>query len=180
MDAVIDEARPGDVPGVVAVHRAVSLATYPSAAHGVTVDDVRRRLDHGELSARRTVELRAAVASDRDALYVVRSTHDRVVGFAHAESHLGDVRWVVALWVLPTYQGRGLGGRLLRRCLAWHGVDEPVYVRVVAYNEHALTFYRRFGFVPTDRDVPVVDGNARRLGLRELPRVELVRPAGAS
>jgi GNAT superfamily N-acetyltransferase len=178
-DVTVEEARPDDVAALLAVQRAAWLATYPSVEHGVAVDDVLLRLEgvDGERLARRVATIRDGVASDREAVYVARSGDGDVVGLAHARAWTDAPREVVALYVLPAWHGRGLGGALLRRCLTWHGDAEPVRASVVTYNRRALDLFLRYGFRPTDG--PAVDRIARERGLPELPRVELVRPAGA-
>lgn len=50
---------------------------------------------------------------------------------------------VIRLGVLPPYQGRGLGARLLRRALE---LSERVMLTVVPTNTKALRLYHRHGF----------------------------------
>jgi hypothetical protein len=63
------------------------------------------------------------------------------------------------------------GGLLLTRTLAWHGDDQDVYLMVAAYNERAMRFYARFGFVvtgPAAGDALAIDGVV-------VPELEMVR-----
>jgi hypothetical protein len=57
------------------------------------------------------------------------------------------------------------------RNLAWHGEDQDVYLAVAAYNERAVWFYTRHGFVLTGQpghDEPAIDGVV-------MPELEMVR-----
>lgn len=57
---------------------------------------------------------------------------------------------VDSLYVRPDRRGQGLGGRLLQSALGWLHERQagPVGLHVVAGNDRALRWYRRFGFAP--------------------------------
>ncbi|KVL82862.1 acetyltransferase [Burkholderia ubonensis] len=66
---------------------------------------------------------------------------------------LGDVPMIGALFVRPTYHGRGIGGELLNRSLDWlksKGVDEVTLVTDPGSN--ADHFYQRRGWIRGDFD----------------------------
>ena len=48
------------------------------------------------------------------------------------------------LYVLPQYQNRGIGSRILQRCI--RQTSNPLYLYVFLSNEGAIRLYRRFGF----------------------------------
>ena len=87
-----------------------------------------------------------AWTSDGHRLYFL--DHNGVTaGFAHLGSRGGEIDWVEELFILPEYQGRGLGaaaleaiGELVR------GYSESLYLEVAARNLRALRLYRRVGF----------------------------------
>lgn len=115
---------------------------------------------------------RDAIAS-RD-VYVAR-VEGEVVGFSSPLVAPDGRHRVGSRYVLPSFQGRGAGSRLMRRNLAWHGAT-PVYLTVVAYNARTIEFYQRFGFQETGNRV--VDLTARDSGDKELPEIEMVRAVG--
>jgi GNAT superfamily N-acetyltransferase len=53
------------------------------------------------------------------------------------------------LSILPDFQGKGIGKRLLQTALDWLGTEKEVVLQVVSYNEKAIAFYRALGFVST-------------------------------
>ena len=48
------------------------------------------------------------------------------------------------LYVLPVYQGQGIGSEILKRCIAESKAD--MYLYVFRDNVRAIAFYERFGF----------------------------------
>lgn len=145
----------------------------------MTEADIRRRLDgdHGERVADRVGRWRHIIAARGEAseVYVARLA-GQLVGFTSPFVEPGGRHRVGSLYVLPRAQGQGVGSRLMRKNLDWHGTS-PVYLAVVAYNVRSIEFYRRFGFRETGRQVP--DLSAREGGDKELPEIEMMRPAGA-
>lgn len=55
--------------------------------------------------------------------------------------------------MLPGYQRQGIGKRLMELGLKWLGNDRDIYVNVVSYNDKAIRFYEKFGFVKTGKKV---------------------------
>lgn len=52
-----------------------------------------------------------------------------------------------ALYVLPGYQGRGIGKKLMELGLDWVDSDKQVVLEVAEYNNNAINFYKSFGFM---------------------------------
>lgn len=80
-----------------------------------------------------------------------------------AQAHL------VGVFVRPGHRGTGLTERLFAAALEWAwGLEEPVLARVRLFvheeNARAGAFYRRFGFVPSGKIVPMpTDPSAKEL-----------------
>lgn len=170
-------AAPADAAAIRSVQARTWLATYPNAALGITRDGLQRYLEgeKGERIAdriawtRRRIELRATEpAGGCDFVAVLDG---EVVGFTAPFVESSGRRRVGALYALPLAQGAGLGHRLLERNLTWHGADQEVHLTVAAYNERAIRFYARHGFVPTG---PLDDGELVIDGV-VMPELEMVR-----
>jgi len=52
-----------------------------------------------------------------------------------------------AMYVLPDYQGRGIGTRLMQEALAWLGTQQEITLWAAVFNPRPIAFYQRFGFV---------------------------------
>lgn len=71
-----------------------------------------------------------------------------VAGFA---SVWAADRFIHHLYVLPQYQGFGVGSRLLHECAEIYGL--PLSVKCDLCNENAGRFYRGKGWLPSERGV---------------------------
>jgi GNAT superfamily N-acetyltransferase len=73
----------------------------------------------------------------------------KVVGFTY--SFLRGSFWFLAdLFILPTYQGKGIGGNLIRKTLAsWkgHKISNRALI-TPAFNRVSVSLYMRFGMLP--------------------------------
>ena len=75
----------------------------------------------------------------------------RVVGFSMADSGTGEM-WVIA--VLPDYEGRGIGARLLELVERWlwaRGWQESWLTTAIDPSLRAYGFYRKYGW--EDREI---------------------------
>src|ERR1043166_912766 len=135
----IREAALDDVPAIARVHVQADWDTY-SALLGSQA----RALDLGESEDRWRRALR-----DGDIL-LVASDGDAIVGLGHA----GGDR-IGALYLLRSYQRRGIGRALLTRLLAALNKRSVAVARfdVVAVNVNAISFYRALGAYPIGRGI---------------------------
>jgi ribosomal protein S18 acetylase RimI-like enzyme len=71
--------------------------------------------------------------------------------------------FISELMILPEFQGRGIGGQLLRTeiCGA-DGMRKLIYLQVLQKNDRARAFYERWGFV--------VNGTTERYFTMSIPR----------
>jgi len=90
-------------------------------------------------------ELRAEVAAGVRFLGWEDDTDGRLAGVMGLQE-VADVALIRHAYVLPSYQRRGIGARLLETLLA--GLDRPVLVGTWAAAHWAVAFYRRHGFAP--------------------------------
>jgi ribosomal protein S18 acetylase RimI-like enzyme len=73
----------------------------------------------------------------------------KAVGFARTQLHRNENRlYLASLYLLPAWQNRGIGGKLLgvaQEQARAYGLDD-LWVGVMAQNENARRFYDRQGF----------------------------------
>lgn len=74
------------------------------------------------------------------------------------------------VFTFSTPQKAPVAQKLVSEFLDWIDQDQPTHLEVVSYNDRAINFYKKYGFVPT--------------GLSEfgdkIPCIEMMRPADKS
>ena len=148
MDIEIRDAVSTDADGIRQVQRLTWLATYPNDALGITREDIEALFAEQAAQPRR----HAINAHTQRHLWVAKG-QTGIVGMCLARTE-DEIRHIQALYVLPDYQGQGIGKRLMHAALAWLGADQPVTLGVATYNTQAIAFYQRLGFVPGETSSP--------------------------
>jgi ribosomal protein S18 acetylase RimI-like enzyme len=176
--AVIRPAVNEDAGGISRVNVQTWLATYPNDELGITAELLRLHLEGpaGEKAVERVARFRRGIAASSAAgassgCFVALGGGE-VVGYTFPHV-IGDGRHRVgALYVLPAFHGRGIGHLLLERNLGWHGDRQDVYLHVATYNERAIRFYERHGFVLTGEEAR---DDVAAIGDVRIPEVEMLR-----
>ena len=170
MEIIIERATPDDADAISELLRITWQATYPNEEVGISEEDIRLRTEgeHGERIPQNVENWRKRIETDDGtvAVFVAREA-GQVVGMA-APGIIDGQRRIGAMYVLPDAQGKGIGGRLMERALEWHGHEEDIYLLVASYNDNAINFYKRFGFVQTDTAV-IDKGNV--YGNTQIPEI---------
>jgi ribosomal protein S18 acetylase RimI-like enzyme len=176
MTIVIQDAIPNDDDGIRYVQHQTWLATYPNEELGITREAINARFVNvsPEIVRRRAVNKQRINADPSVHIWVAKNEHNSIIGFCIAvkEALNGHVQ---AIYVLPAYQGRGAGKRLMQAALDWLGDRKPVTLSVATYNKKAMAFYRTFGFALNDKmSEPTV---AQLPSGVNIPQVEMIRPS---
>ena len=115
--------------------------------HLAEVDALRQQL-LGEPSNLKFL-LSGLAAANQDHLVALDTASQAVVGYA-AAMHAGGESQLLAITVLPSWQGQGIATQLLVRLLdlAVDQGTEAFVLEVRVANRRAQELYRRFGFAP--------------------------------
>jgi len=172
MTVQIPDATPNDADGVGQVQQYTWLATYPNAELGITKEDIEASFhaSSSEEAVKRRQAWQQRINSDPLVHLWVAKHAERIVGFCLAKKE-GTQNRIQAIYVLPEYQRTGIGKRLLQTALDWLGSQQEVVLTVASYNQQAINFYSRFGFVPSGRP-----GHSRAAKLPSgavIPEIEL-------
>ena len=82
----------------------------------------------------------------------VETESDNVIGFVNATSDRVLSAYIPLLEVLPEFQGRGIGGELVRRLMA---KLDGLYMIDLVCNDDLIPFYEKFGLA-SSRSMKVV------------------------
>ena len=169
----ITEANPEDARTLAYIKQITWLTSYTNEEYGITEADVKSK----EFECEKLIHNRVQhLEADRTAnqTWVAREKAE-IAGYCRAVK--GDeFNEIVTLYLLPKWQSKGVGSRLLRRALEWLGDDKDVVLGVVQYNENAIRFYEKFGFELGERihhDAPTFPSG------KDLPEVAMRLKKGA-
>ena len=147
---VIRPASPEDAKSIQEVLYRTWLETYPNDSAGITMQDIETFFKDSFSDENIEDWRRNIVSLGDDCRLLVAADAQKIVGVCRAyrrEKH----NEVQAIYVLPAYQGRGIGKQFF---VALHGFFNPqkdITVQVATYNTKAVTFYEKLGFKDTGK-----------------------------
>lgn len=166
---VIDEAEQSDIPEILSVRRITWIETYPNTELGITREEIEEHMTHRDMDAPGTWSKRLKEETIQSHTWVAKEHHS-VVGFVSAQKS-EEVNKIMALYVLPTHQKRGIGRELVMKALSWLGKAKNISLEVVSYNDQAIRFYKKYGF----KENGMIECNAGKLLCgKHLPSIEMI------
>lgn len=176
LSLIIRRAKPTDVMGMHEVFLAGWLSTYPNEEYGITVEDINYKFEQAllpeKLAARK---LRLAEPKDEE-LILVCEINGRIVGVCVGAREL-EYNQLQAIYILPEFQGKGLGRMMFNEIVQVFDKNKKTIVHVASYNEKAIGFYQKLGFVSTGK-IFKDNKHALRSGAI-IPELELEMPVVA-
>jgi len=145
------------------------LATYPNEEVGVTVDDVEFKFKD-----RKSRDGSKFDNIPENELFLTAKDGEHVVGVCSLVKH-EDKNELKAIYVLPEYQGKGIGKMFWNDALKFFDPKKDNIVEVVTYNKNAIEFYKKLGFKDTGKRL-----QEERLRMRSgviLPEMEMMMAA---
>lgn len=83
---------------------------------------------------------------DGHRLYLIR-VDDAVVGFVHMGSRGSEIDWLEDIFVLPEYQGNGIGTYAIRQMEEIvKEYSDSLYIEAAAWNKRAMRLYQKIGY----------------------------------
>lgn len=130
------------------------VATYPNAGMGVTSDDIGCLLKNSlteEVIEKRKKQISEYLNSETH-LLLVAEKNKKIVGFCNAvKKHLHNQ--IQAINILPEYQRLGLGKLFFEQIKIFFHDNRDIIIEVVEYNQNAINFYKKLGFVETGKKI---------------------------
>lgn len=184
----IESASPDDVLRLQEIIRACWLDTYPNEAAGITKEDIAGRDfftgDNAEALEYREGRMRTMIEdAENEHTWVVKNDKKEIVGFCRLHKSTGKeydkkvnpYAEIDKIFILKDFRAKGLGENLMREAEQWAtGLD--IRLEVVAYNQEAIDFYKKDGFVPLEKDETIFPPDTRSLPSgKKLPKMEMLK-----
>ena len=171
MELEIRDASPDDAEAINTVLYEAWLATYPNEEAGVTIEDIEDSYKD-RFSDERLKKSRERLTNlPENERRLVAVSGDRVIGVARVIREEGNGK-LQTLYVLPEYQGKGVGTALWEEGKRFFDPGQDIYLEVADYNENAINFYKRLGFTETGKRI--VDERFRMKSGSIVPEIEMV------
>jgi ribosomal protein S18 acetylase RimI-like enzyme len=113
--------------------------------------------------------LRTQIDDPAKCFLVAEATDGGLVGHAMSWLDDGAAINVLRLYVLPAWQGRGLGGHLLEAAVEAYPAGRLLRLEVQGENELAIRFYEKMG-------LRVVGDTGERGGFTDIPALVMEKP----
>lgn len=144
----IHEPRLEDVPSIRAMHRDSWLAAYPNDEYDVSYEWVKDWVDTWLLpeKLKESEEIVKGIIDDSTQFHRIATLGERIVGFIHILTNEDGTKELEAIYTHPDTFSTGLGSQLLQEADKWINGAET-QLTVVVYNDRAIKFYEKHGFV---------------------------------
>lgn len=143
MKAVIRAAKPEDVEEILNVRKITWIDTYPNEPLGITKEEIEEKFKKEPPS--KADEWKESIKNDPSVTAWIAAAGDKVVGFIMVRK-MNDINFLAALYILPEFQGHGLGTSLTEEAFKWFDADKNTELGVASYNTKTIDFYKKLGF----------------------------------
>ncbi len=144
-DFVVSVMQDDDVDSVTRMRLQSWLDTYVNDEYGVTREWIAAR-NKDQMSPKMMQSRKERLHDPNVGSFVAKDTEGAVIGVAMTRREDG-VQHLGSLYVDKVWHGTGVASALMMEALRWSDPQEPMVLEVVAYNERAKAFYRKWGFV---------------------------------
>lgn len=176
MSIRIVKAESEHVHGIQEVFYRTWLDTYPNKEFGITIDDVEDRFK-GRNSTGRIEKRRRDIENPVPGRkFLIALDGEKVIGVCCATKGQWENR-LDAIYILPEYQGTGVGTQLWKQIEKFFGRSKDILVGVATYNDRAINFYRKLGFI--DSGHRYTEERLRMKSGAVLPEMDMVLKASA-
>lgn len=161
-----------DVKNIQQVFYKTWLATYPNKDMGITREDIKERFK--DRFSENTLKKRVEDILDESGtqLFLIAKDGDCVVGVCKAKK-LEKYNELKAIYIMPSYQGKGIGTKLWKKIKVFLGNGKDIIVHVAVYNKQAINFYQKLGFVDNGKRL-VKEIHRMPISGTSIPEMELI------
>ena len=136
---------PDDYLGLHNVYFLTWLNTYPNEEFNITVDDIKYKYEQRLLPEKIAEYKKKILEKEKNEISLLVEHQGKIVALCNATCKT-DFNELQAIYVLPEYQGQGLGRALWQEIEKILDPKKDTFVHVVSYNKKAISFYQKLGF----------------------------------
>lgn len=152
MNIKISEAKIKDIPGILNIQQIVWVKLYENKKLGIYKKDIIESMKPKSKDIQRAWKrvIRTRRDSEGKSITLVAKDKNKTVGFSYAvkKPTQGEIR---SIYILPKYQGKGIGKLLITLMIDWLGGKNPITLEVANYAKQTIKFYKKLGFKKTGR-----------------------------
>lgn len=153
----ITEPTMADAVTIGPMHLRSWIETYQNPELGVDEEWIRENV--GFVAAQSGTDFRTEIferINNGEPIFyrVAKDESGSIIGFVMATKNTtneNEPNVLDALYTLKDVQGQGLGSNLMKIALDWLESEKPVKLEVISYNQHAIDFYKKYGFELTGK-----------------------------
>lgn len=146
MKIEVEKAEKQHSTDIVNILLAGWLYAYPNDQYLVTVQQVRDKFGDINEKINKIGSFIESIRASSYVNYLIAKIDTKVVGFLYARKMSAGL-YIDALYVDPIYHRTGIGSSLLCAVATLNHNSSHITVDVVTYNEQAISFYQKYGFV---------------------------------
>ena len=142
----ITEANPNDALDLTRLYHITWLDTYPNDELGITKEDIEDSYKDSYSEEKINNYKKIIRDAPKNQKRLVAKCGDKIVGVISVEIE-EKINMLKTIYILPEFQGKGIGTTLWNKIKDFLDQDKDTVVHVVTYNENAIRFYKKIGFV---------------------------------
>ncbi len=173
-DYQIRKITPDDILALHKIYFLAWLDTYPNDEFHITKEDIiykyEQRLTPEKIQEGKEKILRTT----ENELKLLLEYKGEIVALCNVVKEQ-EYNQLQAIYVLPEYQGLGLGPALWFEAKKFLDANKNTIVHVASYNNRAIRFYEKLGFISTDKVFSDEKFKMRNGAI--IPELEMIRPA---
>ncbi|MDD5376525.1 MAG: GNAT family N-acetyltransferase [Candidatus Gracilibacteria bacterium] len=147
MNITIFPANPSDAIFISEINSQTWFDTYKSEEYGITEELVKSFPEDNEGTTAFIKRKEKEISDNLGSYFLVRDD-EKVIGYANGKIYpTKPFNELSGIYLLPEYQRQGIGTQLAEMVLNYLGKEKDVIVEVVGYNQRAINFYKKLGFV---------------------------------
>lgn len=146
----IRKITPDDVLALHKVYFLTWLETYPNKEYSITKDDIIYKYEQRLTPEKIAESKEKIVQTKKNELKLLLEHKEKIVALCNVIRGRG-YNQLQAIYVLPEYQGLGIGGRIWAEAEKFLNPYKKTIIHVVSYNNKAIKFYEKLGFKSTGK-----------------------------